>query len=116
MLCFTFDAGRRFLLHEHAGGAHYVDAPPTALIEPFSGNAARAILIETMKSQDVDSLPALAVATIQGSTEATFYVMAVCSGAVGIQRARHAVALVALAALAALALIFQRMRRTDKTS
>jgi len=113
MLCFTFDAGRRFLLHEHAGGAHYVDAPPTALVEPFSGNAARAILIETMKSQGVDSLPALAVATIQGSTEATFYVLAVCSGAVGIQRARHAVA---CALLAALALIFQRMRRTDKTS
>ena len=50
---------------EHASGAHYVDALPTALVEPFSGGTARAILIETMKSQGVDSFPALAAATIQ---------------------------------------------------
>ena len=50
------------------------------------------MLIETMQSQGVDSFPALAAATIQGSTETTFYVLAVYFGAVGIQRARHAVA------------------------
>ena len=69
----------------------FVDALPTALVKPFSGSAARAMLIETMQSQGVDSFAALAAATIQGSTETTFYVLAVYFGAVGIQRARHAV-------------------------
>ncbi|MNY84589.1 Spore maturation protein B [compost metagenome] len=70
----------------------FVDALPTALVKPFSGSAARAMLIETMQTQGVDSFAALAAATIQGSTETTFYVLAVYFGAVGIQRARHAVA------------------------
>ncbi|CAN5678102.1 nucleoside recognition domain-containing protein [soil metagenome] len=85
-----------------AGGfdARFVDALPTALVKPFSGSAARAMLIETMKSQGVDSFPALVAATIQGSTETTFYVLAVYFGAVGIQRARHAVACALLAELA----------------
>ena len=78
----------------------FVDALPTALVKPFSGSAARAMLIETMQSQGVDSFAALAAATIQGSTETTFYVLAVYFGAVGIQRARHAVACALLAELA----------------
>ncbi|SER88012.1 nucleoside recognition domain-containing protein [Giesbergeria anulus] len=78
----------------------FVEALPTALVKPFSGSAARAILIETMKTQGVDSFAALAAATIQGSTETTFYVLAVYFGAVGIQRARHAVACALLAELA----------------
>ena len=69
----------------------FVDALPTALVKPFSGSAARAMLIETMQAKGVDSFPALVAATIQGSTETTFYVLAVYFGAVGIQRARHAV-------------------------
>ncbi|MFP5484780.1 MAG: nucleoside recognition domain-containing protein [Gammaproteobacteria bacterium] len=80
--------------------ARFVDALPTALVKPFSGSAARAMLIETMQSQGVDSFAALAAATIQGSTETTFYVLAVYFGAVGIQRARHAVACALLAELA----------------
>jgi spore maturation protein SpmA len=75
----------------------FVDALPTALVKPFSGSAARAMLIETMKTQGVDSFPALVAATIQGSTETTFYVLAVYFGAVGIQRARHAVGCALLA-------------------
>jgi len=76
----------------HAGwDTRFVDALPTALVKPFSGSAARALLIETMQSKGVDSFPALVAATIQGSTETTFYVLAVYFGAVGIQRARHAV-------------------------
>ena len=78
----------------------FVDALPTALVKPFSGSAARAMLIETMSSQGVDSFPALLAATVQGSTETTFYVLAVYFGAVGIQRARHAVACALLADLA----------------
>ena len=80
--------------------ARFVDALPTALVKPFSGSAARAMLIETMQSQGVDSFAALAAATIQGSTETTFYVLAVYFGAVGIQRARHAVTCALLAELA----------------
>jgi spore maturation protein SpmA len=80
--------------------ARFVDALPTALVKPFSGSAARAMLIETMQAQGVDSFAALAAATIQGSTETTFYVLAVYFGAVGIQRARHAVGCALLAELA----------------
>jgi spore maturation protein SpmB len=69
----------------------FVDALPTALVKPFSGSAARALLIETMQHFGVDSFPALLAATVQGSTEATFYVLAVYYGAVGVQRARHTV-------------------------
>jgi spore maturation protein SpmA len=70
----------------------FVDALPTALVKPFSGSAARAMLIDTMTTHGVDSFPSLLAATVQGSTETTFYVLAVYFGAVGIQRARHAVA------------------------
>ncbi|MFN3842132.1 MAG: nucleoside recognition domain-containing protein [Rehaibacterium terrae] len=91
----------------------FVDALPTALAKPFSGSAARALLIETMQHFGVDSFPALLAATVQGSTETTFYVLAVYFGAVGIRRARHAVgcALVAdvagiLAAIAVCYLFF----------
>ena len=80
--------------------ARFVDALPTALVKPFSGSAARAMLIETMQTQGVDSFAALAAATIQGSTETTFYVLAVYFGAVGVQRARHAVGCALLAELA----------------
>lgn len=69
----------------------FVDALPTAFAKPFSGSAARALLIETMQAHGVDSFPALLAATVQGSTETTFYVLAVYFGAVGIRRARHAV-------------------------
>lgn len=84
--------GIRWLVMQTGWDTRFVDALPTALVKPFSGSAARAMLIETMKSQGVDSFPALVAATIQGSTETTFYVLAVYFGAVGIQRARHAVA------------------------
>jgi spore maturation protein SpmA len=86
---------------EHIGwDQRFVDAMPTALVKPFSGSAARAMLIDTMSSHGVDSFPALLAATVQGSTETTFYVLAVYFGAVGIQRARHAVACALLADLA----------------
>jgi spore maturation protein SpmA len=86
---------------EHIGwDQRFVDALPTALVKPFSGSAARAMLIDTMSSHGVDSFPALLAATVQGSTETTFYVLAVYFGAVGIQRARHAVACALLADLA----------------
>ncbi|MDA8481857.1 spore maturation protein [Pseudomonas resinovorans] len=79
--------------------SRFVEALPTGLVKPFSGSAARAMLIETIQSQGVDSFPALVAATMQGSTETTFYVLAVYFGSVGIQRARHAVGCALLADL-----------------
>ena len=83
--------GIRWLVNNSGLDNRFVDALPTALVKPLSGSAARAMLIETMQSHGVDSFPALLAATMQGSTETTFYVLAVYFGAVGIQRARHAV-------------------------
>ncbi|HJV53999.1 MAG TPA: nucleoside recognition domain-containing protein [Noviherbaspirillum sp.] len=83
--------GLRYLAEAAGWDTRFVDALPTALVKPFSGSAARAMLIETMQTKGVDSFPALVAATVQGSTETTFYVLAVYFGAVGIQRARHAV-------------------------
>lgn len=83
--------GVRWVLLQLDWPTDFVDALPTALMKPFSGSAARAMLIETMQTHGVDSFPALVAATVQGSTETTFYVVAVYFGAVGIQRARHAV-------------------------
>jgi spore maturation protein SpmA len=92
--------GIRHLVQWLGMDTRFVDALPTALVKPFSGSAARAMLIETMQSHGVDSFAALVAATIQGSTETTFYVLAVYFGAVGIQRARHAVGCALLADLA----------------
>ncbi|MBW4048885.1 MAG: spore maturation protein [Proteobacteria bacterium] len=78
----------------------FVAAMPTALVKPLSGSAARAMLIETMQHYGVDSFPALTAATMQGSTETTFYVLAVYYGAVGIRRVRHTVGCALLADLA----------------
>jgi spore maturation protein SpmA len=87
-----------------AGGlgwdTRFVDALPTALVKPLSGSAARAMLIETMHHSGVDSFPSLLAATVQGSTETTFYVLAVYFGAVGVRRARHAVGCALIADLA----------------
>ena len=98
-LDFALD-GIRWLVDAAGFDDRFVDALPTALVKPFSGSAARAMLIETMKSQGVDSFPALLAATVQGSTETTFYVIAVYFGAVGIRRARHTVGCSLLADLA----------------
>ncbi|MHA3903459.1 nucleoside recognition domain-containing protein [Castellaniella sp. WN] len=92
--------GIRWLVHAGGLDARFVDALPTALVKPFSGSAARALMIETMQHSGPDSFPALLAATVQGSTETTFYVLAVYFGAVGIQRARHAVGCALLADLA----------------
>jgi len=93
-------SGIRALVDVVGWDTRFVDALPVALVKPFSGSAARAMLIETMSTHGVDSFPALLAATMQGSTETTFYVLAVYFGAVGIQRARHAVGCALLADLA----------------
>ncbi len=72
--------GIRHLVQWAGFDTRFVDALPTAMVKPFSGSAARAMLIETMKTSGVDSFPALVAATVQGSTETTFYVLAVYFG------------------------------------
>src|SRR5690625_3727582 len=89
--------GLRWVFHALNTDTRFIDAMPTALTKPFSGSAARALLIETMQHFGVDSFPALLAATVQGSTETTFYVLAVYFGAVGVQRARHTVGCALLA-------------------
>jgi len=69
----------------------FVDALPTALMKPLSGSGARAMMLETMNAHGVDSFPATLAAIVQGSTETTFYVLAVYFGSVGIRNVRHAV-------------------------
>lgn len=70
----------------------FVDALPTALMKPLSGSGSRAMMIDTMHTFGADSFAGRLASIIQGSTETTFYVLAVYFGAVGIQRVRHAVA------------------------
>ncbi|MFV0597258.1 nucleoside recognition domain-containing protein [Shewanella sp.] len=70
----------------------FVDAMPTALMKPFSGSGARAMMLETMAHHGVDSFAGRLAAIFQGSTETTFYVMAVYFGSVGIRHGRHALA------------------------
>ncbi|SAI65864.1 transporter [Bordetella ansorpii] len=99
--------GIRWLAHAAGWDTRFVDALPTALVKPFSGSAARAMMLETMTHFGVDSFPALLAAVMQGSTETTFYVLAVYFGAVGIIRTRHAVGCALIADLAGvLAAIF----------
>ncbi|MCE9678349.1 hypothetical protein LZP69_03945 [Shewanella sp. AS1] len=74
------------------GDTRFVDALPTALMKPFSGSGARAMMLETMQHYGVDSFAGRLAAIVQGSTETTFYVLAVYFGAVGIRNGRHALA------------------------
>lgn len=72
--------------------ARWVDGLPTALMKPFSGSGARAMMIDTMQAHGADSFAGRLASIVQGSTETTFYVLAVYFGAVGIRCVRHAVA------------------------
>lgn len=73
---------------------------PLALIRPFSGGAATGVMAELIHNQGGDSWISKTAATIMGSTETTFYVIAVYFGAVGIKRTRHAIPAGLLADLA----------------
>ncbi|MBU2501170.1 spore maturation protein [bacterium] len=71
--------------------ARWVDGLPTALMKPLSGSGARGMMIETMTAHGADSFAGRLASVVQGSTETTFYVLAVYFGSVGIRRTRHAV-------------------------
>lgn len=68
----------------------FVDALPTALMKPFSGSGARAMMVDTMQTFGADSFAGRLAAIVQGSTETTFYVLAVYFGAVGVKNTRYA--------------------------
>jgi len=70
----------------------FIDALPTALMKPFSGSGARAMMIDTMQTHGADSFAGRLSSIVQGSTETTFYVLAVYFGSVGIKNIRHAAA------------------------
>lgn len=72
--------------------AAWVDALPTMVMKPLSGSGARAMMIETMQGSGADSFAGRLACIVQGSSETTFYVLAVYFGSVGIKRVRHAVA------------------------
>lgn len=74
------------------GSTEFVAALPTGLMNPFSGSGARAMMLETMNTHGVDSFAGRLAAIFQGSTETTFYVLAVYFGAVNIRKLRHAIA------------------------
>lgn len=69
----------------------FVDALPTAFMKPLSGSGSRAMMIETMNTLGADSFAGRLTSIMQGSTETTFYVLAVYFGSVGIKYGRHAV-------------------------
>ena len=84
--------GMRWLVRGLGWDTRFVDALPTALMKPLSGSGSRAMMIETMKIYGADSFTGRLASIIQGSTETTFYVLAVYFGAVKIRRVRHALA------------------------
>ena len=80
--------------------AQWVDAMPTALMKPLSGSGARGMMIDSMTTFGADSFVGRLSCIFQGSTDTTFYVLAVYFGSVGIRYTRHAVACGLLADLA----------------
>lgn len=70
----------------------FVKALPTALMKPLSGSGARGMMVETMTTYGVDSFVGRLSSVFQGSTDTTFYIIAVYFGSVGIKKTRHAIA------------------------
>lgn len=80
----------------------FVDALPTALMKPLSGSGARGVMIETMNQMGADSFAGRLACCFQGSTDTTFYILAVYFGSVSITKTRHAVVCGLLADLASI--------------
>jgi spore maturation protein SpmA len=80
--------------------AQWVDAMPTALMKPLSGSGARGMMVDAMTTYGADSFVGRLSCVFQGSTDTTFYILAVYFGSVGIKNTRHAVSCGLLADLA----------------
>jgi spore maturation protein SpmB len=78
----------------------FVDGLPTALIKPLSGSGARGMMLDTMKTFGPDSFAGRLACILQGSSDTTFYVVAVYFGSIAIRNTRYAVGAMLLADLA----------------
>ena len=76
------------------GDTDFVGALPTALMKPLSGSGARGMMVDAMNTYGADSFAGRLACIFQGSTDTTFYILAVYFGSVGIRYTRHAVACV----------------------
>ena len=92
--------GIRWGIEATGMNSDFVGALPTALMRPLSGGGARGMMVDAMSTFGVDSFVGRLVCVFQGSTDTTFYVLAVYFGSVGIRYTRHAVACGLLADLA----------------
>lgn len=98
----SFDAligGMKSLFVSLGMDARFVDGLPTALIKPFSGGGARGMMVDTMKTFGADSFAGRLSCILQGSSDTTFYVIAVYFGAVSVKNTRYAVGAMLLADL-----------------
>ena len=77
----------------------FVDGLPTALVKPFSGGAARGMMVSTMEQFGADSYEGHLSSVLQGSSDTTFYVIAVYFGAISVKNTRYAVGAMLLADL-----------------
>ena len=82
------------------GNTDFVGALPTALMKPLSGSGARGMMVDAMTTYGADSFVGRLSCILQGSTDTTFYILAVYFGSVGVRYTRHAVACGLLADLA----------------
>lgn len=98
----SFDAvinGMKHIFLAIGMDTRFVDGLPTALIKPMSGSAARGMMIDTMKIFGTDSYAGRLSSILQGSSDTTFYVVAVYYGAVGIKNTRYTIGSMLLADL-----------------
>lgn len=92
--------GIKWIVLSVGGDADFVGALPTALMKPLSGSGARGMMVDAMTTYGADSFVGRLSCIFQGSTDTTFYILAVYFGSVGIRYTRHAVACGLLADLA----------------
>ena len=92
--------GMRWCVEVTGANAEWVDAMPTALMKPLSGSGARGMMVDAMTTYGADSFVGRLSSVFQGSTDTTFYILAVYFGSVGVSKTRHAVTCGLLADLA----------------
>ena len=92
--------GVRWAVEACGGDGEFVGALPTALMKPLSGSGAKGMMVDAMATYGADSFVGRLSCVFQGSTDTTFYILAVYFGSVGIRYTRHAVACGLLADLA----------------
>ena len=91
---------KAWAVHACGGNTDFVGALPTALMKPLSGSGARGMMVDAMTTYGADSFVGRLSCIFQGSTDTTFYILAVYFGSVGIRNTRHAVPCGLLADLA----------------